>query len=63
MNPVRAMNDNAPQDEVPSDHELNFSWKLEYFPKTTLALVGTKAPRQQKSRPLRVLTIKLEDEI
>jgi len=63
MNTFRAMNDNIPQEDDRNNQRIHFSWKLEYFPRTEPTLVGAKTSRQQESRPLRVLMIKLEDEI
>lgn len=59
----RPINDNIPQHKPTKRRLPNFFWKMEYFPRKVLGLVGAEAMDQREARPLRVLTIKLHDEI
>jgi hypothetical protein len=63
MNAIKPDNDNVPRYRATSRRGTKFTSKMEYFPRTTLSLVGAEATYQPKTQPLRVLMVKLEDEI
>jgi hypothetical protein len=62
-NAIKTINDNVPPRGAKNRRSTKFICKMEYFPGPTLSLVGAEATLRQKTRPLRVLVVKLEDEI
>ena len=63
MKAIKLDNDNVPR--YPETHRrgTKLTCKMEYFPRSSLRRVGSEATHQAKMQPLRVLMVKLEDEI
>ena len=58
------VNDNTMRPELRITRRGKLSWKMEYFPRRILGVVGTETTyHQPDTQPLRVLMVKLEDEI